>query len=260
LSRFACKDHRAEPHPQNRRLHPYVEEGFVGTLFNINSAQEKSPMIPARLYLPALLAAAACLLLAPVHAAAGDGPARISPYTFHGFYAGALAGLATFDSELDYAGNSTEGLAATGLSNGVFVGSGTVYEGVYFAVEGNLAFHNADFSENLGAFGIEADVEETYGVSGRIGGFPAQELLAYVRGGWQEVNIDVSDNTGWSEDKRFDGVRLGLGVEYQTNQNVFLRGEYSYTLYHEQTLNGGGAEYEIDPDAGLFQLGLGYRF
>lgn len=218
-------------------------------------------MILLRLHVLIPVLAAVCLLLAPVHAAAAsDSSAQNGPNAFHGFYAGAFAGLALFDAELSYAGNSTEGLAATGLSNGVFVGSGTMYERIYFSVEGNVAFHNADFSENLGANDFEADVEETYGVSGRIGGLIARNVLTYFRGGWQHVNIDVSDNTGWSEDQRFNGVRLGLGLEYQTNQNVFIRSEYSYTLYYEETLTDGAADYEINPDAGLFQLGIGYRF
>ena len=218
-------------------------------------------MILSRLHVLIPVLAAVCLFLAPAHAAAAsDSSAQNRPHSFHGFYAGGFAGLALFDAELSYAGNSTEGLAATGLSNGVFVGSETMYERIYFSVEGNVAFHNADFSESLGANEFEADVEETYGVSGRIGGLIARNILTYFRGGWQQVNIDVSDNTGWSEDQRFNGVRLGLGMEYQTNQNVFIRSEYSYTLYYEETLTGGAADYEINPDAGLFQLGIGYRF
>lgn len=218
-------------------------------------------MILSRKHLLIPVLAMVCLLLAPAHAAAAnDSSAKNPPYSFHGFYAGGLAGLATFDSELDYSGNSTDGLAATGLSNGFFVGTGTKYELIYFSLEGNIGFHNADFSENLGPNDLEADVEETYGVSGRIGGLFARNVLTYFRAGWQEVNFEVSDNTGWSEDQRFNGVRLGLGVEYQTNQNVFIRSEYSYTLYYEETLTGGAADYEIDPNAGLFQLGIGYRF
>lgn len=217
-------------------------------------------MILSRLHVLIPVLAAVCLLLAPAHApAASDSSDRNPPYSFHGFYVGGFAGLAAFDSEVNSAGNSTEGLAATGLSNGVFVGTGTMHELVYFSVEGNAAFHNTDFSENHSPNNLEGDFEETYGVSGRIGGLFARNVLTYFRAGWQRVNLDVS-GTGWSEDQSFDGVRLGLGVEYQTNQNVFIRGEYNYTLYYEETLTVGGTDYEIDPDAGLFQLGIGYRF
>jgi outer membrane immunogenic protein len=179
---------------------------------------------------------------------------------FQGFYAGGFAGLTTFDSKLDYPGHSTDGLAATGLSNGVYLGSGTVYEQIYFAVEGNIAYNNAEFSEDLSVYTIEADLRESYGASARAGGLIAKRILAYCLAGWQEINVDVADNTGWSQEKRFNGVHLGVGMEYQTSQNVFLRGEYSYTLYRKKTLSGGGAEYEINPNAGLFQLGIGFRF
>jgi len=204
---------------------------------------------------------AACLLLAPLRVSAANGAFDRHPASsFHGLYAGLASGLASFDVELDQAVGSADGLAATGIHSGIFLGSSTVYNRIFLAIEGNVAYHNADFSENIGANRIEADMEETYGLGGRIGGLLSQRVLAYVHGGWQEISIEASDATGWSGQRRFQGIRGGVGVEFQTDQNVFVRGEYSYTIYREGSLSSPDTEYALDPEVGTFQLGIGFRF
>lgn len=202
-----------------------------------------------------------CLFFAPTQVFAANGASQDSSPLFHGVYAGGLIGVASFDAERSYSGDSIDGMAATGLSNAVFLGTGTVYKNVFLALEGNLAYHNADYSEDIDSSEIEGDIEEAYGANARVGGFLAQNVLAYGLAGWQQVNIDMSDdNNDWSRDERFNGLRFGVGMEYQTNQNVFVRGEYNYTLFSEETINAGGADLDIEPRMGQFQLGIGFRF
>jgi|GEM_PF-1988982 len=217
-------------------------------------------MLTLRLGTLILIAATMCLLFAPLQTLGASKTSQDSSYVFHGVYASGMSTVAIFDTDLSSSSESIDGVSASGISNAVILGTGTVHKNFFLAIEGNFASHNADFSGDILGNDVEGDVEEGYGASARIGGFPAQNMLTYCLAGWQQLNIDVSDNTGWSKDKSFDGVRLGLGMEYQTRQNVFLRGEYNYTLYYEETLSGGAEEYDMEPNASLFQLGIGYRF
>jgi len=209
-------------------------------------------MTAARGSLPILAAIVICLLFFPLSASAANGEPQGTGSVFHGVYAGGFAGISSLDFELDSGGDSIDGLAASGFSNSVFLGTGTVYNNVFFALEGNLGYHNADFSIDVGDYNLEADVEEEYGVNARVGGLLSESVLTYALAGWQQINIDVSDNTGFSEGEQFNGIKLGLGMEYQTTQNVFFRGEYNYTLFNE--------EKNIEPRMGQFQLGIGFRF
>ncbi|MFO8032711.1 MAG: porin family protein [Desulfohalobiaceae bacterium] len=180
---------------------------------------------------------------------------------FHGVYAGGAVGYASFDTDLEANGDSKEGVSASDLSTGIFAGTGTVYNRFYYGLEGNFILNNADFSENITNSETEIDIsdgefEESYGLSARLGNLLAENVLAYGLIGWQQVKLDASNNEGWSEDEKFDGLRLGAGVEYQSNQNVFIRGEYSHTFYGDEELNG----IDVEPEQGHFQMGIGFRF
>jgi len=217
-------------------------------------------MLPLRMAALILIAATMCLLFAPVQTLGASRTSADTPSVFHGVYAGVMSIVATFDTELSSSSESIEGVSASGISNAVFLGTGTVHNNLFLAIEGGFVSHNADFSGDILGNDAEGDLEEGYGASVRLGGLPAQNILTYCSAGWQQLTIDLSDDTGWSKDKSFDGVRLGLGLEYQTSQNVFIRGEYNYTLYYKETLSGGAEEYDIKPNASLFQFGIGYRF
>lgn len=65
-------------------------------------------------------------------------------------------------------------------------------------------------------------------------------------------DADSDSFESFSEDEDFNGFRFGVGAEYQSTEQLFLRGEYSYTMYNEEGV--------VEPDAGVFQLSIGLRF
>ncbi len=200
------------------------------------------------------------LLAAGSVGAEAKGTADNNPTLFHGIYAGGTIGVANYDIETERDDESIEGIAASGFSNSVFLGTGTTHQNIYYGVDAHLGFHNADAETEVNNWeNAEMEIEESYGVSARLGSLLSERVLAYGLAGWQQTNIDVSDDEG-SEDKRFDGARLGAGIECQTDQNVFIRGEYSYILYGSEDITINDVEYDLDPSAGQFQLGIGFRF
>ncbi len=175
---------------------------------------------------------------------------------FHGLYAGGTIGYSSFDTDLKNNGTEIDGVSASDLNVGAFAGSGTNYQNFYYGLEGHFNVNNADFEETDGTDKLEMDFEESYGLSARLGSLISDTVLAYGLLGWQQLNIDVSDNLGNSDDESFDGFRVGAGVEFQTSQNVFIRGQYSHTFYGSEKLE----ETDVEPESGNFQMGLGFRF
>lgn len=180
---------------------------------------------------------------------------------FTGIYVGGSTGLSNYGVELNYEDDYIDGLSAAGFNQfGIFAGTGAAHRNIYYGVEANLGIHNADFSSEIGDdFSFESDIEETYGVTGKLGYVSFDNILTYVLFGWQWTNIDSTiriNGDEYSDDKEFDGLSLGAGVEHQLSEGIFFRGEYSYTLYGEESID----EVDIDPHGVNFRLSMGYRF
>lgn len=180
---------------------------------------------------------------------------------FDGGYLGASAGMAHYSAEISEGGASMDGISADDPVFGIIAGyGGSLSDNKYFGIEGNVGMNTADLELSAGDEKIEIDAEETYGISARLG-YTQGNWMAYGLMGWQWVNMDAkyrfydadSDSfESFSEDEDFNGFRVGVGAEYQSAEQLFLRGEYSYTMYNEEGV--------VEPDAGVFQLSIGLRF
>jgi outer membrane immunogenic protein len=177
---------------------------------------------------------------------------------FDGPYIGGLVGYSHYSSDLSAEGN-VKGLSADGPQIGAFIGYGLTTGRVFLSSEINVIFNTADFKLVYPGYKLTADIEESYGISVRMGGFISNQVLSYFTVGWQQTNLSfdqVTDFGSGSTDKKFDGPRIGVGIEYQTNKYVFIRGEYNYTFYREETVAG----LDLDLSASHFQIGAGFRF
>lgn len=186
---------------------------------------------------------------------------------FNRMYLGAAGEMTHYNLELDNDA-SVEGISADGPAVGVFGGFGMmVNPNTYFGMEANVGIHSADSSLKVDNYTGEADIEETFGLSGRVG-YVLDNWLIYGLLGVQSTKIDVNaeyedpqgDIYGVSDDNNFNGVRIGTGVEYQTDRNAFFRSEYSYTMYDEETLRDNGYYVDVEPRAGKIQFAVGSRF
>lgn len=66
---------------------------------------------------------------------------------------------------------------------------------------------------------------DNYGISGRVGWLPSNNVMLYGRLGWQRATLDYA---GIEEDH--DGVRVGLGTEVAMAGNWLMRMDYAHTF------------------------------
>ena len=207
--------------------------------------------------------AAAALLAGPSVAMANN--------TFHGVYLGGQIGWASYDVKTDNSLGEPrfDGISASGVSSGLILGTGTVNDGWYFGFQANYLTNTADASVRRDGIDDDADVEQSYGIDARLGRVVADNVLLYGLAGWQRTNIEleVSQEGGsFKDDEDFDAFRFGAGVEFATDDNVFFRMEYTYSVYSSEDFNvrdEAGVvdqDIELDPEAQAFHFSLGYRF
>ncbi|WP_018951846.1 outer membrane protein [Thioalkalivibrio sp. AKL12] len=201
-----------------------------------------------------------CILLASA------GAVQASP--FHGSYIGGQLGWVGYDIDYREGGDGgISGLSASGLTGGVMTGWGTVLDnGLYLGVEFDAQTEDADLTVRIDDAELGIDSKYSYGITGRLGTTVNDNVLFYGLAGYQRSRLDYR-LTETDEDMsiRFkdnlNGARLGLGVEYQMDNRLFMRAEYSYTFYSSERYR---IEDEVvlrfDPDASRFMVGLGYRF
>jgi outer membrane immunogenic protein len=185
---------------------------------------------------------------------------------FSGPYVGAGAGTAHFNIET----NSTEGYSADGATYGAKVGYGILtqdlgleVEDIYFGLEGTYDANSAEYKETFSTGSIKFETGTSYGLNARAG-YVDNNMMAFGLIGWQSTDIEYKYKDSFfgkmSDEQTFSGIRLGVGFEYQTPKYVFLRGQYTYTMYGEETFDYDLATFKAEPDAGNAQLMVGVRF
>ena len=197
------------------------------------------------------------LLCAAVIMGVGTAAAQTGVRPFNGFYVGGQAGYSKINVEVSVAGVGSADDDMDGIGGSGFIGFEGTNNNIYGAIEAELGWDGADWSETSG--GITADVEAqlTYGVGFRAGVFVANRYLIYGRLGWVRTNVEVSVTGLGSGDEDFDGFRFGGGVEGMLGGNVSARAEYTYTIY-EDPFDISGVDFDINQH--LFRIGMAYHF
>ncbi|WP_019568453.1 outer membrane protein [Thioalkalivibrio sp. ALMg13-2] len=202
----------------------------------------------------------ACILLGSA------GAVQASP--FHGSYIGGQLGWVGYD--IDYRDPTSDGrisgLSASGFTGGVMTGWGTVLDnGLYLGLELDAQNEDADLTVTIDEEELGVDSKYSYGITGRLGTTVNDNVLFYGLAGYQRSRLDYRlTDTDEDISIRFkdsiNGARLGVGVEYQMDNRLFMRAEYSYTLFESERYHIEGETLHFDPDASRFMVGLGYRF
>ncbi len=148
-----------------------------------------------------------------------------------------------------------------GFGGGGFTGFGVINGPYYVAVEGEVGYDGADWSETSGGLTLDAEAQLTYGASFHIGYVIADDLLLYGRLGYVRTNVELTGTlTGVgtaSEDEDLDGFRFGGGVEGMLADNIGVRGEYTYTIYDDPFDIPG---LDVDANQHLLRVGIAYYF
>jgi outer membrane immunogenic protein len=127
---------------------------------------------------------------------------------------------------------------------------------VTIGVEGGIGWVVAG-SANTGSLPPSAttykiDAARDIDVSARIGYALSPKTLVYAKAGWADLRYDIhgSDGLNYGPSK-FDGPRVGAGIEQKITSNVYAKAEYRYTRYDQ---NFGHT------DRHQLLTGLGVRF
>lgn len=167
---------------------------------------------------------------------------------FAGPYMGGQIGYDSYNIGInDPVANVAADLGGDGIEGGIFAGYNFQMQNFVGGVEAQLSLSDADANVTLGANTIELKARESYGLSARAGALLSDSALLYVHGGWVKTKFkDELDSS------RFDGWKVGLGLEYLVTENVSTRAEYSYIDY--ETRDG------VEPKNSVFQFGVAWHF
>lgn len=163
------------------------------------------------------LAAVSALVASPALAAADAGP---------------YVGVAVTHDNVGGTGDF-EGIGANGVGGSVFAGYNfDLSSSVFAGVEANFDLSSAD----IDAADLKAD--HAYGISGRLGYRPSENVALYGRVGYQRGRLTIDNNLPTETHFGADGLRLGAGVEANVSGNVAVRVEYNHTHYYLDTPAG----------------------
>lgn len=215
---------------------------------------------------------AAGTLLASASPAFAQSVEEQSPFT------GARAQVVTgYDSiragsDVDDDGNDNNDQSAEGVIYGAAVGYDVDLGAVVIGPEAEFGWSTADTEFNDGdfegfGFGNVKAGRDLY-LGARVGAKIGEQALAYVKGGYTNAKLNIRSNDGTREfdtDYDLDGYRIGGGVEYAVNQNMFINAEYRYSKYSDAEVDFEGTlpdsdRFNTDLDRHQVAIGLGVRF
>lgn len=127
-------------------------------------------------------------LLSAVAAIALPGAALAQSADFAGPYVGLSASYTDFDADSDIDEAEYDESFFNDLGYGIDGGSFGGYAG-YSVPLGTNAIVGAEVN---GAFG-ESEIDGEYGITGHLGFVPTENVMLFVRGGYQEVNFDTGN-------------------------------------------------------------------
>ncbi|MCP1468998.1 outer membrane immunogenic protein [Sphingobium sp. OAS761] len=153
---------------------------------------------------------------------------------FTGARAEVLAGYDKLDTNGSGLGNPD------GFLYGIALGYDAQMGGAVLGIEGEIS----DSTANTEAFGTDVDAARDLYIGARAGFLVGPQALAYVKAGYTNARIEYQGCCA----ENGDGVRVGAGLEYKLNGQMFVKGEYRYS------------NYEADVERHQVVAGLGIRF
>ncbi|WP_253448303.1 porin family protein [Halomonas sp. Y3] len=179
-----------------------------------------------------------------------------------GPYAGFSVGYQDIDvgfseSSAEFGDVRVDGLGGSGALFRAVVGydSMNVAAPYLIGVEANIAQGGADAQVDADGLRTTLSAEESYGIAARFGGHVSDEVAAFGLLGYQRTSFEARTGV-FSEDRNFDGLRLGAGADFRVAPQLDLRAQYARTWYNSRTFN----DVKFDPEESTFEVGVIYRF
>jgi outer membrane immunogenic protein len=179
-------------------------------------------------------------------------PASVVDYGFNwaGGYVGANLGYRWVNVDAND-GLLKQSVDSDGVFGGLQAGYNWQINNFVYGLETDIGYGKSSTST---AYGYDAKSTWEGTTRARLG-YAFDKFLVYGTGGLAYADLENSyagvKNSGWQL-----GWAAGAGVEYAINKNVSLRGEYLYTDYGSDTVNG--AKYDFSNS--LLRFGVNYKF
>ena len=132
-------------------------------------------------------------------------------------------------------GTDDFGIPGSINSDGIVFGLGAGYD---FAVSSGASLGiDIEASESTGDIDFDdpAETQVSIGrdlyVGGRATFAVSPQANVYVKAGYTNARLSISDNTGFDESENGDGIRGGIGFQVGVGGNAYLGGEYRYSNY-----------------------------
>ena len=117
----------------------------------------------------------------------------------------------------------------------------------YGVIKLQFGLDGAGDAETIGATTFSLEARESYGVSLRGGVTLAENLLLYGRLGFQGTDVELAvSGIDIDDEKDFNGLRVGGGIEALIGKNFSLRAEYLYTSNNDPRVEPGVEPYESE--------------
>jgi outer membrane immunogenic protein len=195
-------------------------------------------------------------------------PAGVMPvaYDWTGFYIGGHVGYGWADkSWTDSFGIVTAGHESDGFLGGGQVGFNYQINQFVFGVEGDISWANLSGGASTGPFNVNANVDWTSTLTGRVG-LAFDRWLVYGKGGVAWAGDRYSTNTytfpltAEISDTRW-GWTAGAGVEYAFAPQWSAKLEYNYMDFGTRSYAfAPGISTDIDQQIHAVKFGINYKF
>lgn len=193
------------------------------------------------------------LLLAGLAAGAFAAPAAAQETT-RGFVGGHFEIVGAFDKarasvdEDENPATEQASIKSEGTAYGIAGGFDFGGPSMIFGIEGEAMANTNDFCED----GLCLETGRDLYVGGRVGTVISDSVLLYAKGGYSNQRVHAVVGTGDDRETvgstSLDGIRGGIGLEWDTGTAMLVKLEYRYTNY----------ESDFKRHQGL--LGVGMRF
>ena len=179
--------------------------------------------------------------------------AETAVFDWNGAYLGIYKGGTWVNGDFRVPGDSAHE-TFNGFTLGKFFGYNFMYDSFLIGAEGDITYNWND--NHYRALGQKNDVGTDWGGSlrGRLG-YAFDHTVVYATGGWAATRAFIDSPTG-DGDHTFNGWTVGAGVDWAVWENVFVRGEYRFTNFGNDKING----VKVDLDQNQALIGVAYKF
>ena len=171
--------------------------------------------------------------------------------TWDGAYIGALGGAGWLKSDYDFNPGTSHRTQSGGVI-GAFAGYNYQFENNFvLGIEGDVQWNwNEDTVRG-------ADVGTDWGgaIRARVG-YAFDDALIYGAAGWTASRGYIDPPGSGEKRKTLNGYTVGAGVDYKVWQNIFVRAEYRFNDYGNETI--GGVDFDNQQHQAI--LGVGFKF